>query len=321
MLKKCLGKLAAFVLSASVMASAQADVDIIDSTTFIDVQKIVATKQKEYGIDQVLLVFDIDNTLLTGEEDLGSDVWYQWQTGVYPELSPTGDDALKGQCLLNAIGLLYELSPMKPTEPQVPDMLQDWAARGFTIMALTSRGPAFRAATERELSLATSSKGQSLLTTLSSHALAPLGEPTPTYRFPVISKGKSRQSDNAKAIQREMSYMNGVMMTSGMHKGSMLEVILQKTNRHFNAIIFVDDTRKNVDRLKESFDKRENIDLSVVYYTHIEEQRKHENEQETGEAVVLSTKQADMMAAQWKTLNRTLHELYPTRVERDKNCQ
>lgn len=321
MLKKCFGKLAALALGASLMANAQADVEVISSDAFADVKKLVEAKQLEYGIDQVLLVFDIDNTLLTGTQDLGSDVWYQWQTGVFPELKPTGDDALKGRCLLNAIGLLYELSPMIPTEPQVPDLLQDWAARGFTVMALTSRGPAYRAATERELGRATSTSGQSLLKTLSKSALAPIGESAPVYRFKVNSKGKSRKSANAKATRREVSYMNGVMMTSGMHKGSMLEAILQKTNRHFNAIIFVDDTRKNVVRLQESFEKRDDVDMNVVYYQRIEEERKHHNEKVTGQAVVLSTLQAKAMAEQWKTLNRTLHELYPNRAERDTECK
>lgn len=320
-MKKHVGKLASLLLGASLVGNVQADVDVISSENFADVKTLIADKQQEYGIDQVLLVFDIDNTLLTGVEDLGSDVWYQWQTGVYPKIAPKGDDKLEGQCLLNAIGLLYELSPMRPTEPQVPDLIQDWAARGFTVMALTSRGPAYRAATERELRLATATDGQTLLDTLSTHALAPIGESAPVYRFTATSKGKSRQAPNAKATQREVSYMNGVMMTSGMHKGSMLEVILQKTNRHFNAIIFVDDTHKNVVRLQESFEKRDNIDLSVVYYQHIEEQRKHDNEKATGQAVVLTSQQADAMAAQWKTLNRTLHELYPTRAERDENCQ
>ena len=32
-----------------------------------------------HGNDQVLVVFDIDNTLLAMEQDLGSDQWYYWQ--------------------------------------------------------------------------------------------------------------------------------------------------------------------------------------------------------------------------------------------------
>ena len=38
-----------------------------------------------HGKDQVLVVFDIDNTLLAMEQDLGSDQWYYWQKDLQME--------------------------------------------------------------------------------------------------------------------------------------------------------------------------------------------------------------------------------------------
>ena len=63
-------------------------------------------------------------------------------------------------------------------------------------------------------------------------ALAPSVQESATYRE---VKGK------------EISYMKGILMTSGLNKGEMLKYILEKTNRSFDAIVFVDYTKKNID--------------------------------------------------------------------------
>ena len=39
----------------------------------------VEEKSLQYGRENVLMVFDIDNTLLTTTTDLGSDQWFSWQ--------------------------------------------------------------------------------------------------------------------------------------------------------------------------------------------------------------------------------------------------
>jgi hypothetical protein len=250
--------------------------------SFADVVSATSSLSHRYGADKVLVVMDIDNTILTSTTDLGSDVWYQWHTD---KLEVKATAAQKVSCLFeDSIGLLYELAPMKLTETNLNQTISNWQISGHTVMALTSRAPKYRAATERELA-----RNQ---VDLSSSALLPVGQDTLMFR---------------EKRGRELSYMQGVMMTSGMNKGDMLQYLLDKTQREFAAIVFVDDSQKNIDDMYNRYQNVKNIDMRIFHYTRIEEQR----EKEFGQ--VLTQGQADNMAAQWQQLNTVLGQIFPAR--------
>jgi hypothetical protein len=164
-----------------------------------------------------------------------------------------------------------------------------WQSEGNTVFALTSRAPKYRAATERELAR----RGIDFM----SSALKPLGESVPVYR---------------ETLGRELSYMKGIMMTSGMNKGEMLSYILEKTGREFDALVFVDDSEKNIINMMEKYKDHHDIDRNIYHYTHIEEHR----EEQYGQ--VLTQEQASKMVQDWKTLNATLNQLFPQRNVQNK---
>jgi hypothetical protein len=235
-----------------------------------------------YGENNVLIVLDIDNTLLTSSVDLGGDIWYQWQRG---KLDIKPDEGQRVSCLFeDAIGLLYELCPMILTEDNLPEIIESWQSGGNTVIALTSRAPKYRAATERELN--------NKRINFETSALSPQGENPPVY---------------LEKLQREYSYMNGIMMTSGMNKGEMLNFILEKTKRRFVAIVFVDDSEHNIVNVYNEFMNRRDIDTHIYHYVNIEKSR----ESEFG--AVLTTKQAAKMAKDWVELNKTLNSIFPKR--------
>ena len=249
---------------------------------FADVVSATSSLSQQYGADKVLVVMDIDNTILTSTTDLGSDVWYQWQRGKL-EIKPTASQ--KVSCLFeDSIGLLYELAPMKLTENNLSQTISNWQQSGHPVIALTSRAPIYRAATEREL-------GRNKVDLVSS-ALAPVGQDSLLLRE---TKG------------REISYMQGVMMTSGLNKGDMLQYLLEKTGREFAAIVFVDDSQKNIDDMYNTYQNVKDVDMRIFHYTHIEEER----EKQFGQ--VLTQEQADTMAEQWKQLNTMLGGIFPAR--------
>lgn len=105
----------------------------------------------------------------------------------------------------------------------------------------------------------------------------------------------------------ELSYMKGIMMTSGMNKGEMLKCILEKTNRIFNAIVSVDDSKKNIDAVYAEYKDRENVDVKIFHYTNIEELKKKRH------GSVLTRDQAIRMDVDWKKLNTTLNAIFPNR--------
>jgi len=253
-----------------------------ETNSFADVVSVTTALSRQYGADNVLIVMDIDNTILTSTTDLGSDLWYQWQSDKLA-VKPTASQ--KVTCLFeDSIGLLYELAPMTLTENNLNQTISSWQISGHTVIALTSRAPKYRAATERELT-----RNQVKLT---ASALVPAGRDTFLFRE---MKG------------REISYMQGVMMTSGMNKGDMLQTLLDKTQRQFAAIVFVDDSQKNIDDMYAAYQNIPNVDMRIVHYTHIEDER----EKQFGQ--VLTQDQANKMAEQWEQLNSMLGHIFPAR--------
>ena len=251
---------------------------------FSDVKAQVSQLNQQYGAENVLIVVDIDNTLLTSTVDLGGDVWYQWQRNKL-ELKP--NETQQVSCLFeDSIGLLYELVPMVSTEKHLPQLVKQWQQSGNTLFALTSRAPKYRAATERELYR----NGFDL----EKMALAPKNQPVPVYR---------------ETVGRELSYMKGVMMTSGMNKGEMLDLLLDKTAQRFDAIVFVDDSNKNIVNVYQQYKNRTDIDMHIFHYINIE----HQREQTHG--AVLTKQQVNKMSKDWQTLTKTLNTLFPKRVQ------
>lgn len=254
----------------------------VEISSFDTVVSDVVSINKQYGAPNVLIVLDIDNTLLTSSVDIGGDIWYQWQRGNL-EIKP--NEMQKVKCLFeDSIGLLYELGPMNLTEERLPAIVSGWQSGGNIVMALTSRAPKYRSATERELY----NKGIDL----NLAALAPVAKQTPVYRE---LKG------------RELSYMKGIMMTSGMNKGEMLSYILDKVNRNFDAIVFVDDSKKNIDNVYNEYSNRKDIDFYIYHYVKVE----HDREAKYGS--VLTQEQAEKMASDWLSLNHTLNLIFPQR--------
>ena len=256
---------------------------ITETAHFAEVNLAVETLNARYGAANVLIVSDIDNTLLTSASDLGGDIWYQWQRGKL-DVKPT--PAQKVSCLFeDTIGMLYELNPMTVTDPLVPEIVASWQLAGNTVMALTSRDPRYRSATERELKSNGIELGQSALT-LENGVM-------PEYRH---------------QMDRELTYSQGVMMTTGMDKGKMLHWILDKTGRNFDAVIFIDDSRKNIDNMYTAW-KDGNTDMDIFYYTSVEEARIARH------GAVLTQAQADKMAADYDKLNKTLLDVFPGRSD------
>ena len=107
--------------------------------------------------------------------------------------------------------------------------------------------------------------------------------------------------------------MQGIMMTSGMNKGKMLQHILEKTDQEFESIIFVDDSEKNVHNLEQQF-KNSGIDMTIFHYTKVIEDRKIDNG-----GVILTEEQAEKMDMDWKKLNATLKAIFPNRYT-DGRC-
>ncbi len=207
----------------AITSTSRETADLADVTA--DVRALVASTDK----NNILVVFDIDNTLLAMEQGLGSDQWYEWQSGL------NRNDKCNPQNVGNrfaAQGALYFASAMRQTQPDAATQVEALQNDGFTVIALTSRGPSYRLQTFRELRR----NGYSF----SFSAIGPDGGYDAEF-IPVDDGRLSR-------------YEDGVFMTEGQHKGQMLFALLQKTGTAMPAVIVMtDDNQKNLNAIRETF--------------------------------------------------------------------
>ena len=182
------------------------------------------------GRDQVLVVFDIDNTLLAMEQGLGSDQWYYWQKDL------AKDDPCSGDLVNNRFsvqGAIYFASAMRPTQPDAAQQIRRLQDAGLTVIALTSRGPDYSLQTFRELRRNDISFWPGAL------------PPARGYPDSFIPEGGTRAA----------LYQDGVFLTAGQHKGDMLKALLDKTGTGQPAVIvMVDDKADNLQVVMETFE-------------------------------------------------------------------
>jgi len=181
------------------------------------------------GPENVLMVFDLDNTLLAMEQGLGADQWYEWQRDMakHDNCNPqyVGDR-------FAAQGALLFVSAMRPTQQNAASQVSTIQNEGIAVIIVTSRGQDYRLPTFRELRR----NGFHFNRT----AIGPAGGYDQPFK-PVQGGRMSR-------------YEDGVFMTAGQHKGQMLYALLQKTGTPLPAVIVMaDDKQKNLDAVKQTF--------------------------------------------------------------------
>ncbi|HAT9080840.1 TPA: DUF2608 domain-containing protein, partial [Legionella pneumophila subsp. pneumophila] len=103
----------------------------------------IAAQYKKLGVDPktTLMVFDLDDTLITMTQPLGSVGWWDWQH----ELQKQGVDSDKlftkdYQQLVRIQNILFQLVKMEVTDEYVLPFLKDAANQGTTLIGLTARG-------------------------------------------------------------------------------------------------------------------------------------------------------------------------------------
>lgn len=235
------------------------------------------------GPGAVLLVFDVDNTLLKSSASLGSDQWYGWQDELLKRAA-TGSPspylvACDGQGLLAVQGILFEIGSMVPADPRTPDVIRRLQGQGFKVMALTSRGTDLRDATLRELRR----NGYDL------GAAAPGAARPATFTF--------------RAEDRPVSYSDGLFLSAGQDKGRMLASFLAQLGpeQGTKGLIFVDDSPGKVSQVEEAFKASK---LEVVGFRYGREDSVVSDFRMNRDGV------QDLVKSQWERLKAVLHDVW-----------
>lgn len=235
-----------------------------ETNDFADAVIAAEAYAETYSPEETLLVVDIDNTLLTMHGDLGSDPWFEWQEYLLnhePESRHLVADDFGG--LLKAQGLLFQLGKMCPPQKNLPELLNRCQGLGVKTLVLTSRGPDFRPATERELKAA----GYDFKRSTLAMADVPAGDFLPYDPERPEEVGLLPEDLDRYALRapRLTSLKNGIFMTSGQHKGAMLLTALHRATEKIKAVVFIDDHGRHVHRVYDTLNRR-GLDVTVLHY-------------------------------------------------------
>jgi len=182
-----------------------------------------------YSKNDVLVVLDIDNTLLAMEQGLGSDQWYYWQKSL-AEDDPCSGKLVNGRFAVQ--GAIFFASAMRPTQPDAAEQVERMQDAGLAVIALTSRGTEYRLQTFRELRRNGFSFWSSAL------------PPQAGFAEDFVPQGGERPA----------RYEEGVFLTSGQDKGDMLKALLARTGTAPpRVIIMADDKQSNLDDVMRAF--------------------------------------------------------------------
>jgi hypothetical protein len=236
----CAAAVIAWAWAGAVQAS-----EIVATDDFRVVAAAAMNFADAVGPERVLLVVDIDNTLLAMNHTLGSDQWFEWQRYLLDH-EPKSKDLVADSFeeLLEAQGLLYNLGRMHPPQRDLPILISRLQGRGIHTLVLTSRGPEFRAATERELRR----NGYDFDATALPVRNLPGGSYLPYDLEDLAADGLTRQDAVAFGLSepQPVSYENGIYMTAGQPKGAMLLAMLHHAGADIRAVVYADDHIRHV---------------------------------------------------------------------------
>ncbi|MEN1680123.1 MAG: DUF2608 domain-containing protein [Planctomycetota bacterium] len=235
-----------------------------ETSDFAVVTDAVKSAVAKHGAGKVLLVCDIDNTLLAMRGDLGSDQWFEWQEYLL-ENEPGSPDLVADSFpeLLAAQGILFSLGTMRPPQDDLPEQIEKAQAMGVRTLVLTSRGDEYRQATERELR----ANGYDFASTVLPTKGFPCGVFTPYDLDAIEQSGITKEE--ARRFQlgkpRGVSFSGGVFMAAGQHKGAMLLSVLARCDEEFAAVIFVDDHGRHIVRVYDALAGR-GVEVASIHY-------------------------------------------------------
>lgn len=268
-----------------VQSSLYADVLHYEVSDFEQISQIYTNNDLNYK--ESLLVFDIDDTLLTTTQALGGVGWWDWQAGLLKN-NPTSEQLFVKNIaeLVSLQNLLFHLVKMEVTDEHVIPFIKQAIDQQATVLGLTARGSEHLSVTMSQLlennfldnnQLLFDKAGLKLITGTTSSAGA--------LRCP--------------QFKSYVTYYLGVAFLNGEDKGKALLCMLNQSIKSFKTIVFVDDVQHNLDSMADAFKDNKNVLLINILYS------KENNKEQT----FLSNQLLQAAAYdQWMAIRNTLKQ-------------
>lgn len=183
--------------------------NIIESMTIYDVDK---NHQEE-----TLVIYDLDNTLIQLNQLLGSDQWFYYRFKQLIE--KLGDKDLALERAIAEWIAAQTLSKVSIVEEGSAELIKEQQERGIKIMGLTTRDCSMSMCTQRQLK----------------ELNIDLTPTAPSAKEHFFAKGK-----------KGILFRNGVLYTSGSHKGECFRKFLELVDYKPKRVIFINDKYANI---------------------------------------------------------------------------
>jgi FMN phosphatase YigB (HAD superfamily) len=195
--------------------------------------------QATHAPEDMLVIFDIDNTLAHPKTEIGSDQWLEHLAKEHAVNGKTIAQAFEE--LLPLYYQIQQIIDLQLTEDMIPGLIADLHNAGIRVIGLTAR---YHPIIDRTIS-----------------QLAPLG-----LQF-------SSLSDEMLTIQARLKpafYKNGIAFCSSNNKGEVLFELLKMLDIKPKKIFFVDDKPHHLARV-EKIALEHGVDCCCIHYTGCQE--------------------------------------------------
>lgn len=191
-----------------------------------------------------LLILDIDDTLLVPVQMLGCDEWFNHR---FHEHRKTENNTRKAlDKTISEWEAIRHITDMEIVEPKTDELIISAQKDGYRVMGLTTQGMTLALRTVEQLAK------QNIDLTLTAPSL------NPHY----ISQ-----------MEQGVLYNNGILFTSGTHKGKSLFHFLDLINYHPKQIVFVNDKANHLSEVEKTSQER-GIEFLGLRYSYSDERKK-----------------------------------------------
>jgi hypothetical protein len=249
-----------------------------------EVANIVKTNEIK-NAPSTLVVFDIDDTLLTSSQELGGVGWFDWQASLLKN-NPKSNYLFANNImdLLKIQNLLFHMVDAKLTDEFVLKFINGIAKKS-KLLVLTARNPFYENVTTKQF------KKVGYISQADENIFQTYGISFHGYRSNVIAPFVCTD------LKRRAVFSHGVFYASGQNKGMALKCILGKSEQTFKNIIFIDDSYKNVEDVANAFEVSD-VNVFAIHYTH-----ENSKEEKIKTSPMLQTK----IFMQWQLIKNSIH--------------
>ncbi len=205
---------------------------IVESKNITDIYTYI--KSNEYNKD-LLVIFDIDNTIAKNPTDFGSDQWFY---AMWKQLIASGkSDQQALETLLPMVFHVQFNTWLVPVEKNTIEVIDNLQKKGVTVIALTARSLELAHRTIEQL-----------------HHIGIYFTKTDPYECPI------KYGDKKPGL-----YIDGIIFSGNYDKGEMLVNWFKQIKYRPKKVIFIDDKLKNLRSVEKALHNRDYPFIGIRY--------------------------------------------------------